>query len=1358
MMMLRVARSLAVAMVLAALVAGVRLAHGGPLEVLPVRVGALALGLRVDVLSAVLLGFVGCVGALVATYAARNLVGQARTGRFGWLLLTALASLILLVAGASLPVIAVGWTVSGMALAALVAQPGTPASRRAARYVRRTLLTGDAAVWLGVFLALVLLPTVNRADLAQVAIPAGGATIVAALLLAGCVVRSALVPAHSWLPETAEAPSPVSAFLHAGIVNGAGVLVCLVWPLFVAAPAVLLALLVVGAGSVLFGTLAARARADVKGRLACSTTAQMGYLAIQLGLGLPAAAVLHLVGHGFYKAWLFLRAGGAVSRARWQPTDSVPDAAPRRAAVLAVLAALPVLVAAALAWPAVADSIARLGAAAVLPLLLAGAAAVLAVVSVARRRDVPAVVAAGVAVTSGAAAAGYAWVLTGAEVMLAASLPQLPLWSGPVAVALVLGALAVGAVILLLLRSMAANPAGWWAVRLTRSALPPWTRRVSGTAAWPEPGVGLDSGSKPLDAARARLLVDTAASVCAPAWPLRTVVAANPLANLELFAFDDAAALAGRLFGTRGYLSAAAYQQLHAKGRITGDDLRVAVRQRWADRDQADPEADLETVVDGLVADLHDDIHADQSAGGGAGAGRRYAPRFTELAERGGGPSVLLAAAADDHAALWCQRAWSRALDDSAGPWQLWLQAAATPAYDRTLGLADVSARVLEIPDDPAEALGWMLTRSGVPNQAHVAYVCALLTAAPGWAAHAAWRARQSGDSGPLLELVALRAAFDLLLAGSAAATIDYPVGCHPAASIADSGWAASRALWQAAYELGFQQPLVGQLEARAVDLAHTGQATSAPSRSVAAQLVFCIDVRSERLRRALEGAGPYATFGFAGFFGSVLSYRSPQGATFEQCPALVRPGFTVTAPGRERVGLRQGLREATLAVSAAPVTPLLLAEAGGALSGVAGLAQTLVPARWHRIGRSWHASTDRWGPAELTLRATGREIPPVAGSPVLPVGLTTSQRAAVAADVLRTLGLVDGFAPLLVICGHGASVENNAFAAAYDCGACGGNSGHVNARVLADILNDPDVRAALADDGIAIPATSLAVAAVHDTTTDEVTVDPHLEPSPEHLAPLAHVRASLAAAADVVRAERASGLPGAPARPVPPGVLARHLRDRAGDWAQPFPEWGLAGNAAFVIGPRALTSDLDLSGRVFLHDYHPGLDHDDAILETILTAPTIVTQWINAQYYASTVDHEVFGAGDKATHNVVGDVGVLTGAHGDLRLGLPWQALFAADPRHRPDTGQHEPLRQLVLAWAPPEAIIRIVRRHRVLQSLIGNDWMTLAAIDPDTGTVHRLTPHLAWQPWSCSLAEPPPSVIRGENTPPSPAVAVPG
>ncbi len=1332
---LRAARFVAAAMVLAALVAAVRLMARGPFEAVPLRVHGVALGLRIDVLSVVLLGFVGCVGALVATYSARNLAGQARTRRFGLLLVAALTSLTVLVAGASLPVIAAGWTLSGLALAALVAQPGTESSRRAAGYVRRTLLTGDAAVWVAVGLALVLLPTVNRGELAQVALPGAGSTVVATLLLVGCVVRSALVPAQSWLPETAEAPSPVSAFLHAGIVNGAGVLVCLLWPLFVAAPAVLLALLVVGAGSVVFGTVAAQARADVKGRLACSTTAQMGYLAVQLGLGLPAAGVLHLVGHGCYKAWLFLRAGGAVSRERWRPSAPLPDR-PRHVRAAAAVAVLTVVVAVALAWRPASESLARLGAAAALPLLMAAGASVVAVVAAARRPDVPGRVATGVALAAGLAAAGYAFVLTGVEGLLSSSLPQRPLWPAPVAGALVAGVVVAAAGCVLLVRSVRADPAGRWAVRFTGSALPPWTRRVSGTATWPahvHPG----RRSAVADVDRVRLLVQTAATVSAPAWPLRTLVAANPLAQLEGLAFDDAAEVSSGLLGTRGYLPASAYRRLHAQGRITVDHLRAATGQRWVDQDLAHDGADLDAFVRELVADLRA-APGDEDTSGGPGAGR-----FTDLADRRTGGRVRLAEVADDHAALWCQRAWSRALEDSAGPWGLWRRAAATPAYERTLGLAAVSARVREIPADPAAAVGWMLDRSGLPATAHVGYVCALLAAAPGWSAHAAWRVRQSGHDGALLELVALRAALDLLLAGSAAVLGDDLPAARPGAAVAAPGW-GQRSLWQAAYELGFQQPLVDRIRARAAEVAH-GSGGGSGTADPAAQLVFCIDVRSERLRRALEDAGPYATFGFAGFFGAVVSYRTPQGATFEQCPALVRPAVTVTTPTQDRAGLRRGLRAATAAVSSAPVTPLLLAEAGGLLSAAAAAAQTIVPARWHRLGRSWHVGTDRWGPAELTTRAQGPRIPPDAQGPLLPVGLTTQQRAGVATDVLRTLGLVDGFAPLLVVCGHGATVENNAFAAAYDCGACGGNSGHVNARVLADILNDPDVRAALAADGIVIPASSLAVAAVHDTTTDDVTIDPHLRASPAQLDAVSRLQAAMASAADAVRAERAARLPGVVAHRLSPGALAHRLRDRAGDWAQPFPEWGLAGNAAFVVGPRALTRDLDLGGRVFLHDYHPDLDPDDVILETILTAPTVVTQWINAQYYASTVDHEVFGAGDKATHNVVGDVGVLTGAHGDLRLGLPWQALFAADPRHHPETGQHEPLRQLVLVWAAPSAVLRIVRRHQGIQALIGNGWMTMAAIDPATGDVHRLTPHLAWQPW----CRPGPAAPPAEDAP---------
>jgi uncharacterized protein YbcC (UPF0753/DUF2309 family) len=188
----------------------------------------------------------------------------------------------------------------------------------------------------------------------------------------------------------------------------------------------------------------------------------------------------------------------------------------------------------------------------------------------------------------------------------------------------------------------------------------------------------------------------------------------------------------------------------------------------------------------------------------------------------------------------------------------------------------------------------------------------------------------------------------------------------------------------------------------------------------------------------------------------------------------------------------------------------------------------------------------------------------------------------------------------------------------------------------------------------------------------------------------------------------------------------------RGADWAQPFPEWGLAGNAALVIGPRALTTGMDLQGRVFLHSYAPEHDHDHSTLEVLLTAPAVVAQWINSQYYFSTVDPERFGAGDKTTHNVVGDIGVLSGAHGDLRVGLPWQSLFSRDPRVDPTSFRHEPLRLVVIAWADADAVLQVVRSHEGLRNLVVNDWIALMVIDPHSRETLSLSADLAWAPWA--------------------------
>ena len=150
------------------------------------------------------------------------------------------------------------------------------------------------------------------------------------------------------------------------------------------------------------------------------------------------------------------------------------------------------------------------------------------------------------------------------------------------------------------------------------------------------------------------------------------------------------------------------------------------------------------------------------------------------------------------------------------------------------------------------------------------------------------------------------------------------------------------------------------------------------------------------------------------------------------------------------------------------------------------------------------------------------------------------------------------------------------------------------------------------------------------------------------------------------------------------------------------------------IIGPREMTAGVNLHRRVFLHSYRPETDPDGAGLETSLTAPLIVAQWINHQYYFSTLNPDTLGAGTKTIHNAIGSIGVLAGHSGDLRRGLPRQSVAVAG------TLLHEPLRLSVIAQAPLDRISSIISGNQVLRDLFDNGWITLTA---------RPTPNHPWQ-----------------------------
>ena len=352
----------------------------------------------------------------------------------------------------------------------------------------------------------------------------------------------------------------------------------------------------------------------------------------------------------------------------------------------------------------------------------------------------------------------------------------------------------------------------------------------------------------------------------------------------------------------------------------------------------------------------------------------------------------------------------------------------------------------------------------------------------------------------------------------------------------------------------------------------------------------------------------------------------------------------------------------------------------------------------------------------ELNARAASRHKERITRT-----GFTLEEQTLTADTALRMMGLTKNFARLVLFCAHGSTSENNPYESALDCGACGGNEGKPNARVLAMMANNAQVRALLAKNGIEIPSDTHFIAGQMDTTTDEVTLFDLEDVPPTHRADLARLQEDLKEAAELTSQERCARLPDV-GIPLAADKAEAHVRTRSADWSQVRPEWGLSGNAAFIIAPRKRTAGLDLGGRVFLHSYDHREDPTNRLLEVLLTAPQVVAQWINMEHYFSTTDNEVYGSGSKVYHNIVGRLGIMSGPWSDLRLGLAKQTVMNGSMPY------HEPMRLLTIIEAPRERIDKLISRHEVLQHYYHNEWVHLVALDPEDGLWYRYHPKGTW------------------------------
>ncbi|EKV27648.1 Putative transmembrane protein [Caenispirillum salinarum AK4] len=787
--------------------------------------------------------------------------------------------------------------------------------------------------------------------------------------------------------------------------------------------------------------------------------------------------------------------------------------------------------------------------------------------------------------------------------------------------------------------------------------------------------------------------VKAACDRVAPLWPLKHFVAVNPFLGLAEKPFAEAATTLRRTTGETMLMPRGWYGEQIAAGRITDADLETAL-------DRASDAHGLPQTAAALREAL---THAPIGA-------RPVVPTVSALV----GPEA--AEMAREQVSRWCA-AW---FDEGQASWVLpwrdlpafeaWKHAAAADRTPDALGWTGLRAALTDLPDDPQAAVATALEVLEVPADAVADVLHRALADVAGWAAYARYHAWQAGLQGRELTLpvhiLAIRLAWEQALYRTHAddalrSAWREALACatDPAAEAADTDTRLD-ALAQEAFDIAARRELVAAL---------SGPSSPEPSARPDVHAIFCIDVRSEVYRRALEDVMPGArTSGFAGFFGVALELEPLGGGEAgARCPVLLAPKVTVreTVDGADATAvadsrtLKRRLAKAWKAFKMQAVSSFVFVETMG-LGYIGRLA-----------GDSLKLSRPVPDPATAGLSSHHAACRTPTLEPHGHTGMTPDQRVDAAETVLRAMSLTDGFARLLVLAGHGSTTVNNPHATGLDCGACGGHAGDANARVAAMLLNDPHVRAGLTARGIVIPDDTWVMAALHDTTTDDVRLFDTAGVPHSHKTDVAALEARLAEASAKARRMRADklGLAGAS-----DAALDAKVRERAKDWAQVRPEWGLAGNRGFIAAPRSVTRGIDLDGRVFLHDYDWRKDLGFGVLELILTAPMVVASWISLQYYGSTVNNRAFGSGDKVLHNVVGTLGVLEGNGGDLRTGLPWQSV------HDGEKLVHEPIRLTVVVAAPEAEMDKVLEKHAAVRALVDNGWLTLCALHDD-GTIRR-------------------------------------
>jgi uncharacterized protein len=461
-------------------------------------------------------------------------------------------------------------------------------------------------------------------------------------------------------------------------------------------------------------------------------------------------------------------------------------------------------------------------------------------------------------------------------------------------------------------------------------------------------------------------------------------------------------------------------------------------------------------------------------------------------------------------------------------------------------------------------------------------------------------------------------------------------------------------------------------------------------------QALFCIDDRSCSIRRQLENQDQYCeTFGTPGHFGVEFFYKPDHGKFYDKlCPAPVTPEHLIKEIGVRR---KQDKDIHFTKRSHSLFQGWFFAQTLGFWSAVKLLINIFKPSVSPSASQSFLHMHKQ---SKLTIE--NKDIGNRKHD--LQIGFTVNEMADRVENVLKSIGLVNQFASLVYVIGHGSSSVNNPHYAAYDCGACSGRPGSVNARVFCFMANHKTVRKILQARNLFIPDETLFVSGLHDTARDElVFFDEDL--IDEINKPLhRQYEKTFARALQLNARERARRFESIDFRN-PNWKIHKQIKRRSVSLFEPRPELNHATNALCIVGRRSLTRHLFFDRRSFLNSFDYRVDPDGKYLFTILKAAAPVCGGINLEYYFSRVDNQKLGAGTKLPHNVMGLFGVANGIDGDLRPGLPSQMIEV-----------HDPVRLLMIVEHFPEVVLNTIQQSPETYEWFKNAWINLVAFHPET------------------------------------------